>query len=1106
MERSLRAKSVCGIVTLLLAVAGMVWGTMADDALVKGFRAPPLVAKPQVWWHWMNGNVTKEGITADLESMARVGIGGVFIFDVTTGIPEGPVAFGSDRWMEMLRHAEAEARRLGLAVGLSNCSGWSSSGGPWVKPADSMKSVVWTETPVAGGRRFEGTLPAPPDPHGFCRDIAVLAMLRPAAEKIDPVAYGMEATATFAGAMPAGTNRLAALRACRDIPDGFNLRQPDPGGMPNIATFTFRKPFPLSGIRLSLDTPDRHEMTFVDTEISEDGKTFRPPVRHRVHLSIYGDKDNRDVFLPCPLANARAVRVRFQLSRSWHKLWNLRPVATAGIPDFKAKTFGLRSDIPDTPYEVRSDQVVPRGDILDLTDRMKPDGSLDWQAPAGDWVVFRFAYAANGAYPRPASKGGAGLEVDKLSATAVERFFDGYMGRAIRLFGPRKPFPETGFNNALIDSFEVGCQNWTDGFEKVFRLRKGYDIVPYLPILTGRIVGGRDETERVLADFRRVISDLFIEGYAETFARLCHANGLFFSLEGYGNAPCDDLKYARTSDCTMGEFWAADDLRLGNAHFGGSIANVWGGGRIASAEAFTSGPTARWTKDPASLKAQGDRVWCAGINQVVYHSYPHQPWLHPATEPGMTMGPYGTQLGRTVTWWEQSGAWHGYQARCQFLLQQGVISGDVLIYNGDAAPNYGVDVHRWHDYAKVKPAPTGYRWDVCGADAVEKMRVADGEIVVPSGARYGLLFLPRSVRHLSSEALSELERLAVAGAPIAAEGAPPRLLGRDTRACSEEAFNARAAALWRRLVPGDCATALKAVKRSPNFDCLTPASADSIRWIHRIAADGSDLYFVALPNKERTAVEVSFRAAGRVPELWNPETGEIARCQMFREVEGRTVMPLTFDPMGATFVLFRPVPTTGIAPVATLRTLSAKPVEGPWEVTFLNGRGAPEKATFNALVSWTERHESDIRHYSGTALYKKRVAVPAAARVMLDLGVVKNLVDVKVNGVSYPTLWKPPFAVDITDAVKGRSMAEVELKVTNLWPNRLIGDDALPPNAEYDAGGGVKTIPGWVWQGAPSPSGRHTFATWRHWKKDEPLLPSGLIGPVWIKSCEPATK
>ena len=1085
---------------LMACAAGVVADASADDVLVKGFRTPPLAAKPQVWWHWMNGNVTKAGITADLESMARVGIGGVFIFDVTAGIPEGPVAFGSDEWMEMLRHADAEARRLGLAVGLSNCSGWSSSGGPWVKPSDSMKSVVWTETSVVGGQRFAGKLPVPSDPHGFRRDIAVLAVPRPAAERIDPVAYGMEATATFAGAPPARTNRLAALRAGRDIPGGCNLRKPDPGGTPNVATFTFAKPFPLSGIRLSLHTPERHETTHVETEVSEDGTTFRPPVRHRVHFSIYGDKDDRDVFLPCPLANARAVRVRFDISRSWHKLWNLRPVATAGIPDFKAKTFGIRSDIPDTPYEVRADQVIPRDGILDLTDRMKPDGTLDWQVPAGDWIVFRFAYAANGAYPRPTSKGGAGLEVDKLSAPAVERFFDGYVGRALRLFGPRKPFPETGFNSALIDSFEVGCQNWTDGFERIFRARTGYDIVPYLPILAGRIVGGRDETERVLADFRRVISDLFVECYAETFARLCHKNGLFFSLEGYGNAPCDDLKYARTADFTMGEFWASSDLRLGNAHFGGSIANVWGGGRIASAEAFTSGPTARWRKDPAALKAQGDRVWCAGINQIVYHSYPHQPWLNPAVEPGMTMGPYGTQLGRTVTWWEQSGAWHGYQARCQFLLQQGVIAGDVLIYNGDEAPNYGVDVRRWHDYAGVRPAPAGYRWDVCGADAVAQMRVADGAIAVPSGARYGLLFLPKSVRRLSPAALADLERLAAAGAPIAAEGGAPQILGRNERDCSAAAFDARAATLWRRLIALDCAAALKAVKRPPDVVCLTPAFADDIRWIHRIAADGSDLYFVALPNKEPATVEVSFRVSGRTPELWNPETGERTRCDTFRAVDGRTVLPLTFDPSGATFVVFRPEPTPGLAPAVTIRTLAAEKVEGPWEVSFLNGRGAPEKATFNALVSWTDRPEPGIRHYSGSALYRKRIAVPTAARVVLDLGVVKNLVDVKVNGVTYPTLWKPPFTVDITDAVKGQTTAEVELKVTNLWPNRLIGDDALPPDADYAKDGGIKAIPDWVWQGKASPSGRHTFATWRHWKKDETLLPSGLIGPVQVKA------
>ena len=1059
-------QTCCGVCcALLMAVTSLL--ASADD-LLDGFRSPPRAARPQVWWHWMNGNVTKEGITADLEAMARVGIGGAFVFDVSDSIPEGPVGFATDEWMEMLRHADAEARRLGLALGLSNCSGWSSSGGPWVAPADSMKSVVWTETRVAGGTRFSGKLPSLPNAHGFCRDIAVLAVPRPAAESINPVDYGMDAKATFA-AKP-NDKRVEAMRKCLDIPHGCNLRKPKKGGKPNVATFTFERPFPLSGLLCSLASPERHEKIFAVVEVSEDGKTFRQVGRQKIHLSIYGDHDDKDTFIPCPSAGARAVRVTFEFNKPevWHKLWHLRPTAAAGIPELKAKSFSIRSEARYTPYETRADQVVPKSGIIDLTSKVGSDGMLEWDAPSGDWLVFRFGYAANGHYPRPTTRLGAGLEVDKLSAAAVERCFNAYVGKAADMFGPKKPFPECGFNNVLVDSYEVGPQNWTDGFEKTFRARMGYDIVPYLPILTGCVVDGKDDTERVLSDFRRVVSDLFIDSYAKTFARLCHERGLYFSLEGYGSAPCDDAKYARWSDFTMGEFWSGDmkdPLRIGNVRFGASIAHVWGGGRIVSAESFTSGKETRWLKDPFAMKAQNDRVWCAGVNQIIYHSYPHQPWMSPAVWPGMTMGMHGTHYGRTLTWWEQSGEWHRYQARAQFLLQQGVVAADVLVYNGDDAPNCGLELERWHSYARASPVPPPYAWDVCGGDAVAELRVENGRIVAPSGARYSIMSLPRGGEGLSAESRADVERLRRAGAHVV-DGKP------DSAVMSRMG-----------IVPDVTAGDLK------------------LAFIHRIAKDGSDIYFLALPNKAPVSFEASFRVTGRTPELWNPETGECSRCIGFRETNGRTVVPLSFEPSGSMFVVFRPAPTPGLPLARVWRKSGEAAVEGPWRVAFVDGRGAPEKLDFDKIVSWTERPEQDVRYYSGSAIYAKTVNVPAGERIVLDLGDVKNLVDVTVNGKTYPTLWKPPFRVDITDAVKGRPTAELSLKVTNLWPNRLIGDDALPPDTKYIKGrDALKAIPEWVWAGKPSPTGRHTFATWRHWRKNEPLLPSGLIGPVRLET------
>ena len=1053
------------VVACLAAPAGL----FANDSLSDGFANPPPAARSQVWWHWMNGNVTKEGITADLEAMAKAGIGGATIFDVTDHIPEGNVGFATDEWFEMLRHADAEARRLGLALCLANCSGWSTAGGPWVKPEDSMKRVVFTETPVKGGTRFEGEIPRFADSHGFYSDIALLAVPKTKAESIDPRDYGIGVSATFTK----DADKLAAMRECREIPKCCNVRRPKEGGKPNVATFTFERPFPLSGLVCSLKTPGRYMRTIVTLEVSVDGKTFRKAGKHKIYLRPFGSSNETDLFLPCPCADARAVRVAFDFPAGMagvtNKLQLLRPTAAGGIPEFRAKIFALRSAILGIPYEVRPDQIVRLDDIVDLAAHMKPDGTLDWTAPEGrDWRIFRFGYAAKGRTNHPATRLGVGQEVDKLSAAAVERHFNAYIGRAADMFGPKTPFPQSGFNNVIVDSYEAGCQNWTDGFDTIFRERKGYDIVRYMPLFAGCIIDGKEETERVLSDFRRVVSDLFIENFAMTFARLCHGRGLYFSLEGYGNAPCDDLKYARWGDCTMAEFWAgtdSDPLKKGNSNFGGSVAHVWGGGRVVSAEAFTSGgDTRRWLKHPFAMKAQADLAWCSGVNQIVYHSYPHQPWLNEAAFPGMTMGAHGTHYGRTLTWWDQSGAWHAYQARAQFLLQQGVACSDALVYNGDSAPNFGLDVERWHRYDKAEPLPRAYSWDACGGDAIAAMRVKDGKIIAPSGASYSFLCVTDSPGAVSPESRADIERLKSGGALV---------------------FSGN---------PGEKAIAGAGI--APDVVC----DRKDLTWIHRRADDGTDIYFLAMPNEKEESFEVSFRISGRAAELWDPATGERALCRGAKDDGTRTTVPMAFDPFGSAFVLFRPVPTPGLAPARMWRKLGETVVEGEWNVAFIDGRGAPEKAVFDRLVSWTERPEDGIRHYSGSAVYSKTIAVPASGRVLLDLGEVKEVVDVTVNGKTYPTLWKPPFRLDITDAVEGRAEAQLSLKVTNLWPNRLIGDDALPPDAEYRPDGSLAGIPAWVPEGKASPVGRNAFATWRHWRKEDKLLPSGLVGPIKIET------
>ena len=508
----------CKTLTLAAAAALACALPLGAITLEEGFKAPPNSAKPHTWYHMMNGNVTKEGITCDFEALAKAGIGGVQMFDAGCGAtPPGPLKFNSDAWFDMFAHAHREAKRLGLEICIPNCSGWSSSGGPWNPPANGMKRLVLTETRVRGPERFAGVLPREKRDHGFYDDIAVLA-----------------------------------------------YPTPRPG---------------------------------------------------------------------------------------------------ASIPNLAAKMFAERRGVPRSSAKAEPGTTVAKDAIIDLTAQMKQDGSLAWDVPAGDWTLLRVGYICNGRCNAPASEKGSGLEVDKLSASAMDFHFGQYVARLCRMLGiePGK-IGETGFNNILVDSYEVNVQNWTQGFDKTFERRMGYSLIRYLPAFAGRVVGSVEETERFLEDFRRVVADLFAENYAGRLTELCHRHGLLCSIEPYGNCPADDLQYGQAIDIPMAEFWSAASrgphagAGVGNSRLAATLAHVWGR-RYAAAESFTAGPETggRWQTTPYSIKSQCDRAFAAGINRIIYHRFVHQPWPGDKYLPGMTMGRWGMHLDRTQTWWPLAG-------------------------------------------------------------------------------------------------------------------------------------------------------------------------------------------------------------------------------------------------------------------------------------------------------------------------------------------------------------------------------------------------------------------------------------------------------------------
>ena len=749
------------------------------------------------------------------------------------------------------------------------------------------------------------------------------------------------------------------------------------------------------------------------------------------------------------------------------------------IPRWQDQAFRRRVPMAKAAFLYANDRTAPgpggtvrRSDCVTLTG--------PWTAPTGtNWTVLRFGYACNGRRNHPASYNGGGLEVDKLAVAPVARHFDAYAGRLLHALGVTPGRNDSAFKGLLVDSYEADCQTWTHGFESIFAARRNYAIVPFLPALAGYVVDDLATTEKFLFDYRRTVADLFAESYAGTLRRKCDAYGLDLYLEPYGNGPFEFLQYGARATVPMGEFWVETD------DWPDAARTAWGwwcingmcapvahvhGRRIVAAEAFSAAAwNGRWKKGPFEWKATGDRAFCDGVTRIVYHRFAHQPWAN--VWPGVTMGCFGSHFERTLTWWDQGAEWIRYQSRCQALLQLGDYVADVLYFRSEDP----LDDNMFFD----PPFSSGWKYDTICREDFLKLCVEGGRVHLPGGTRYARFAAPTNP------------------SPAVAAKVADILRHGGVRLASDHA----------NLPPPDVTAA--------------PGDAARLAWIHRDWPDGSSAYFLAYGRREPAEISCSFRQSGKRVELWHPDTGVIEQAARVSEADGRTVVTVPFDPCGSVFVVFRPEATPSARPARRRsETVAAHPVEGPWRVTFVqrvtNGEPETKTVTFDRLFDWATSADPFVRYFSGTATYEAELpSAPALrrdpqARVRLDLGDVKNFAEVTVNGRGYPVLWKPPFALDITDALRTDGAANhLTVRVTNYWVNRLVGDEELPPDCEYEPdaqprakdwpGQAVACVPAWVLEGRRSPSGRYTFSTWRHFRKGDALLPGGLLGPARLE-------
>ncbi|MGJ8691800.1 MAG: glycosyl hydrolase [Thalassotalea sp.] len=1092
------------------------------------FQSPPDSSRPWVYWFWMNGNLSKEGITADLEAMSNVGIGGALIMSVNFRTPAGKYAYLSDEWRDMFHFAIEEADRLNIKVIKNNDAGWTGSGGPWVTPQTSMQQITFSETHVSGAKNIKVNLSLPPNNQGHYEDIAVYAV--PSVQPIDD--SQLEIT-TSGNAISGESLNDLKLKVAIELVDKKKVN-------PQWILFDYKKPVKIQAMTMNAMIKG-HGNAEGYLQVSDDNKTFITV--KDIYVAHKGDRETVS-FEP---VKARYFRLALKPSKVQLDVSEVMFHNTPRIEQWDQKSLYVQSDaiLP----ELGDTQTV--NDIINVTDKMDAQGKLTVSLPKGDWNIVRIGHTTTGKKNVPPPKAGSGLEVSKLNKDKVEMHFDNLIGKLVKDVGPLAGDTLMGTH---IDSWEIKFDTWDNTLPAEFKKRMGYDMMPYLPATVGQIVKSREITERFLWDLRRVMTDVVADNYFGHMQTLAAEKGLKLSAEAYLYGPMDTLQAAGSVDIPMNEFWTTPN---GTEKYGygarqaASAAHTYDK-PIVGAEAFTATPqNAAWTNHPYYLKALGDRMFVRGTNRLIFHRWAMQPWTD--RWPGMTFGPYGFNFERTLTWFKQSKAWLTYLSRSQYLLQNGQFHADYAVFVGDTAP-YNIASIR--DEVHVD----GYNFDYINNEIIHQLSVENGELVLPSGMRYKMVVLKNSSL-MTLRTLNKINELVEQGGVILGDKPTqsPSLVGYPQ---SDIEMTRLANKLWssgasnnnfddkpgsNKVGKGQIhwhktpSQVLQAINIIP--DVAFNKAGKNIEWLHRYTPD-ADYYYLSLFRAEAKGVQATFRISGRQPEFWDADTGEmIAPATWQANRNGTTTVTFDLDPSGSVFVVFPKTKTT-IDPIKSIRpnkrtslfvdngaikahvynkgnyqveTQSGKKqqfsvgklpevvaIANPWTLSFPKQFSykdhLPKPQILNQLSSWSENSDKNVRHFSGTGIYTSSFNLPehqsAEHKTLLDLGDVQQIAEVKVNGVDFGILWKPPFQVDITKALK-QGTNQLEVKVTNVWVNRLIGDAAYPDYLKRTADGTVVEWPQWMLNGEEVPkTGRTTFTTYMPYKKNKKLLASGLIGPV----------
>jgi hypothetical protein len=1028
------------------------------------FMAPSKVFYPETWFHFIGGNVSKKGITEDLEAIAGSGMAGIQLFHGQFGGPwpgvDTQIACLSPLWEDALLHTAKESRRLGLRFTMQNCPGWAMSGGPWITPANAMRNLVWSRKDIKGGKGLTNIQLDQPQPSTEVwrdyKDITVLAFPTPLDDTGEPL-------------VPKEVNGSENISWADCILKQQSLHfSPATAGSPYWVEVTFP------------DTVTIRTIEFPGINSFSHAWNYEPGIKIKVQaLMANGEtkdmlntdvpagnfQDHSPISFACQeIKGAKKFRVLIENKHNM-SLGYIRFFSAARKNNWESEAgWTLRSiDRSRVKYQQSSKTYIDPAKILDITQMADAKGNLKWNAPPGEWTVLRIGHVNSGKQNGPAPPEGTGWECNKLSETGANAQFAGYIGRLSGVLGNGM------LNGMLMDSWECETQTWTADMESEFRRVSGYSLRKWLPGLFGYVLKDQETTFRFLHDWRSTTNDLFTNKFYGRMSKLAKENNLAISYEtAAGDVfPADILEYYKFADVPMCEFWQPFTTGfVGSLNFkpikpATSAARLYGKPRVA-AEAFTSFELT-WDEHWQALKEVANVNIVEGVTHLIYHTYTHNPRAD-SLKPGTSFGAgIGTPFLRQQTWWKHMPQLNTYFARCSYLQERGKPVSDVLWYLGDE-----ID----HKPNQDAPFPEGLKYDYCNPDILlNRLTVVNGMIVTPEGIQYRVLWLPETT-HMLPETLEKLESLIRDGATVIGN-APKSLVTLSGGAKSQLRFNTAVKNIWgaHKIGKGTVISGITLSEAVKKLKIAPDVTGGSALWTHR-RIEGADWYFVCSPKGEPFKGTLDFRNTGNV-EIWDPVSGTTKPVASQGKAD-RTSVPLDLPLAGSCFIVFHHNEKQN-EPLQT-KTVATIQLSAPWDLAFPAGWGAPQSIHISELKPWKDLDMSpEAKAFSGTATYTTTFEieqVQPATHFSLNLGEVDMIAKVTLNGKELGTLWCTPYQLDITSPiVPGKNSLKVE--ITSTWFNRLAYDAALPEEKR-------KT---WTING-PS--------------KDAPLRNSGLPGPVTI--------